>query len=65
MAILEKATAGDPSARYANLTALAADLRRFLAGEPVAARPVVSLHFVESVDARCVGGVGQYAIGAI
>ncbi len=40
VAILEKATAGDPSARYADLTALAADLRRFLAGEPVAARPV-------------------------
>ena len=38
VAILEKATAGDPFARYADLTALAADLRRFLAGEPVAAR---------------------------
>ena len=40
VAILEKATAGNPSARYADLTSLAADLRRYLAGEPVAARPV-------------------------
>ena len=42
VAILEKATAGEPSARYADLSALAADLRRLLGGEPVAARPVGS-----------------------
>lgn len=38
-AILGKATAHDPTARYADMTALAADLRHYLAHEPVTARP--------------------------
>lgn len=38
-AILDKATATESAARYPNLEAMAADLRRCLAHEPVAARP--------------------------
>ena len=38
-AILSKATANDPSRRYDSVEALLADLRRFLAHEPVAANP--------------------------
>lgn len=43
VAILEKATSAEPSARYVDLVSFAADLRRFLAGKPVEARPVGSL----------------------
>ena len=38
-AILDKATCSLPDARYPDLGAFASDLRRFLAGEPVTARP--------------------------
>ena len=38
-AILDKATAEDPARRYPNLEAMAADLRRCQASEPVTARP--------------------------
>ena len=38
-AILDKATCSLPDARYSDLGAFALDLRRFLAGEPVTARP--------------------------
>ncbi len=38
-AILSKTTAHDPSCRYESVNALLADLRRFLAHEPVAANP--------------------------
>lgn len=38
-AICAKAAAHDPSRRYENIDALADDLRRFLANEPVAANP--------------------------
>jgi len=37
--IVAKALRQDPAARYASAEALAEDLRRYLAGEPVAARP--------------------------
>ena len=42
-AICAKATADDPSRRYGSVEALLADLRRFLAHEPVAANPPSSL----------------------
>ena len=38
-AILDKATREDPKERYADMEAMLADLRRFLAHEPVAANP--------------------------
>ena len=38
-AILAKSTAREPADRYADLAAFAADLRRFLDGRPVVARP--------------------------
>ncbi len=38
--IVQKAMAKEPEARYASAAALAEDLRRFLANEPVLARPV-------------------------
>ena len=38
-AILEKATREDPKERYENMEAMLADLRRFLAREPVCANP--------------------------
>ena len=42
-AICAKATADDPSRRYESVDALLADLRRFLAHEPVAANPPSTL----------------------
>ncbi|MBI5368073.1 MAG: protein kinase [Planctomycetes bacterium] len=38
--IVQKAMAKDPGLRYASAAALAEDLRRFLAGEPIAARQI-------------------------
>lgn len=43
-AILDKATRLQPDERYADMHALAADLRRFLAHEPVLARPTSFIH---------------------
>ena len=43
-AILDKATRLRPDERYADMHALAADLRRFLAHEPVSARPPSLVH---------------------
>lgn len=42
-AILDKATAADPADRYADMMAFAADLRRYRAHEPLAARPPSAL----------------------
>jgi len=42
-AILDKATAANPANRYADMTAFAADLRRYRAHEPLVARPPSAL----------------------
>ncbi|MDO5012801.1 MAG: serine/threonine-protein kinase [Pseudomonadota bacterium] len=42
-AILDKATAADPADRYVDMMAFSADLRRFRAHEPLAARPPSAL----------------------
>ncbi|WP_165074745.1 serine/threonine-protein kinase [Paludisphaera rhizosphaerae] len=44
--IVETAMARDPSRRYASALAMGEDLRRFLAGEPITARPVSRLERV-------------------
>ena len=60
-AILDKATQPQPSDRYADMTALAADLRRFLAHEPLAARPPSRLRrfglWARRNPAACAGAV--------
>ncbi|MEM1052900.1 MAG: serine/threonine-protein kinase [Pseudomonadota bacterium] len=51
-AILGKATAFDPSDRYASADALGDDLRRFVEGFPVAARPLSPLRRLRKLVAR-------------
>lgn len=69
-AILEKATAEDPAGRYANMEAFAADLRRCLAHEPVAARPAgllrrVALWCRRNPAAACATLLAVLCLGAL
>jgi len=66
-AILAKATATDPAARYGSVDALGGDLTKFSGGFPVAARPVSSLtRFKKMVSrnalASAMGGVAAFAL---
>lgn len=56
-AIVQKALALDPARRYASAPELAEDLRRFLAGYPVQARPPSALYQLRRLAARHRGAV--------
>jgi len=62
-AIVAAALAGEPKHRYASAAALAADLRRFLAGDPPLVRPPGTLATVRSLARRHRRGL--VAIGAV
>ena len=71
-AILAKATAFDPANRYASADALGDDVRRFLDGFPVTARPVSSLTRFGKLVARnklasamCAAAITAVIAGAI
>ena len=64
-AILSKATAQDPSRRYESVDAMLADLRRFLAHQPVTANPPSVLRRFRLFARRnpfAAGGVGTAAV---
>ncbi len=55
----------EPGRRYASAAALAADLRRFLAGEPIAARPVTRLERVAKWARRKPTLAAAYTLGLL
>ena len=59
--IVQKAMAREPRQRYATAEALAADLRRFLAHEPILARPPSALDRLRKFSRRHTGLVGGLA----
>jgi len=68
-AIVLKALAKKPAERYPGASALAADLRRWLAGEPVSARPDTRWRALRRVARRrawalAIGGVALVAVSA-
>src|SRR4029079_7948238 len=60
--IVGKALKKDPAQRYASVGALADDLRRFLDGRPVQARPDTAAYRLRKFVGRHRGGV---AVGAV
>lgn len=64
-AVVHKAAAAVPSDRYASSEALAQDLRRLLAGEPVLAQPPTTLYRVRKFAARNKAGVTTALILAL
>lgn len=50
--IVHKALAKDPARRYAHAGAMAADLRRFLANQPITARPASALYVASRMVRR-------------
>ena len=60
--ILEKAIAKDPDARYASASALAADIRRFLADEPIRARAPSTWYHLAKFTKRNRALVGALAV---
>src|SRR6185437_7638437 len=63
--ILVKALAKEPAERYESVGALADDLRRFLAHEPVQARPLTVAYRAAKFVRRHRGGVASAALIAI
>jgi len=63
--ILAKALKKAPGERYANAAALADDLRRFLAHEPIAARPDTRLYRIAKFARRNRAGVATAAVAAV
>ena len=64
-AILGKATASDPSRRYASMTEVAEDLERYLRREPVRARPAGAMRRIGLWSRRspaAAGGAGTAAL---
>ncbi len=55
----------EPGRRYASAAALAADLRRFLAGEPIAARPVTRLERLAKWARRKPTLAAAYTLGLL
>ncbi len=60
--VVAKALKKNPSERYASVTALADDLRRFLRHEPIAARPATIPYRAAMFVRRNPGGVAAFAI---
>lgn len=58
--IVEKAIAKEPDARYPSASALAADIRRFLADEPILARPPSTWYHLSKFTKR-----NRVAVGAL
>jgi serine/threonine protein kinase/TolB-like protein len=64
-AIVLKALAKEPAQRYDSATALAEDLRRYLAGEPVLARPDRPLYRISKCVGRHPVGVAASAVATV
>jgi eukaryotic-like serine/threonine-protein kinase len=64
-AVVHKCLEKDPANRYASAADLAADLDRFLAGEPVLARPLTPLRRARRAVLRQGRTLGRVAVGAL